>query len=220
MNFAQILRRTYTQAKDPPVIKAPPQGEDGVKAMITRYRTVEKLAQLRRECRALRQDRRGLAAVEFAMIAAPFFILLFGLIEISMLFVVSTILDHGVSDAARDIRTGAFQRSSDPSPAAFKTEICSQMADLFGCDSNLYITVSAFDQFAAYSETDVIDEDGKLDTSSFQFDSSQLTRNKVVVVRAYFTWNLFTPAITAPLANMSDDRRLIQSTMVFRNEPF
>ena len=188
--------------------------------MMTRFSIIERFVRLRRDYRALKRAERGTAAVEFAMIAAPFFMLLFGLIEISMLFAVSTVLDHGVSDAARDIRTGAFQRSGDPSPAAFKTEICSQMADLFDCDSNLYITVSAFDQFSAYSETDVIDDDEELDTSSFQFDASELTRNKVVVVRAYFTWNLITPAITAPLANMSGDRRLIQSTMVFRNEPF
>ena len=46
-----------------------------------------------RTWQAYAKDRRGLAAVEFAMVAAPFFLLIFGLLEICVLFVVSTIME-------------------------------------------------------------------------------------------------------------------------------
>ena len=42
---------------------------------------------------------------------------------------------------------------------------------------------------------------------------------KVVVVRTYYTWKLFTPGISK-LANLSGGRRLLTSGAAFRNEPF
>ena len=40
------------------------------------------------------------------------------------------------------------------------------------------------------------------------------------MVRAFYEWELVTPIISAPLANLSGNRRLIVSTATFRNEPF
>ena len=44
--------------------------------------------------------------------------------------------------------------------------------------------------------------------------------NDIVVVRAFYEWELMTPILSAPLANLSGNRRLLQATVVFRNEPF
>ena len=43
------------------------------------------------------------------MIAVPFFFLLFGLLEVALIFIMSTVLEHAVNEASRDIRTGRFQ---------------------------------------------------------------------------------------------------------------
>ena len=63
-----------------------------------------------------------------------------------------------------------------------------------------------------------LDEDGNLDTEDFGFDPGG--SNDIVVVRAFYEWDLMTPLLSAPLANLSGNRRLLQSTVVFRNEPF
>ena len=64
----------------------------------------------------------------------------------------------------------------------------------------------------------MLDADGNLDDSDFDFDMGEA--NDIVVVRAFYEWELITPILSAPLSNMSNDRRLLQATVAFRNEPF
>lgn len=165
-----------------------------------------------------RSDRRGATAVEFALVAFPFFVMLMGLLEVATIFIVSTILEHGATEAARKIRTGEFQAGT-PTLEAFKTDICNNMANLFDCQNNISIDVRG--DFASFGDTvdpSPLDSDGKFDDSAFTFDSGG--RNSIIVVRVFYQWPLFTPVITAPLANMENNQRLIQSTVAFKNEPF
>ncbi len=163
------------------------------------------------------KDRNGVAAVEFALIAAPFFFLIFGLLEICVLFIMSAILEHGISEASRQIRTGQLQ-DSGLGQAAFKTAICSELFDLMACDSKLRLDVKTFASFANSQDPGVLDGNGDLDDSDFEFSPGGA--NDIVVVRVFYEWNLLTPILSAPLANMSGSRRLLQSTVAFRNEPF
>ena len=64
----------------------------------------------------------GVAAVEFALIAAPFFMLLFAILEVAMIFFSSLVLENGVINAARTIRTGEFQKTGG-GIHEFKTEL-------------------------------------------------------------------------------------------------
>lgn len=163
-------------------------------------------------------DRRGVAAVEFAMIAVPFFFLIFGLLEICVIFIMSSVLEHGLNEAARGIRTGQLQSSGSFDKDAFEEVICAQVFDLFPCEGKIKLDVKTFSDFASTSNPSAIDEDGELDETSFAFNPGGA--NEIVVVRAFYPWELMTPVLSAPLSNMSGNRRLLQSTVVFRNEPF
>lgn len=163
------------------------------------------------------EDKRGVAAVEFALIATPFFFLIFGLLEVCVLFIMSSVLEHGVNEVARGIRTGQLQASGF-GEIAFKTSVCAELFDLLECDKKLQLDVKTFDNFTATEDPNVIGADGNLDDSGFDFDMGDA--NDIVVVRVFYEWQLITPILSAPLANMSDDRRLLQATVAFRNEPF
>ena len=162
-------------------------------------------------------DKRGVAAVEFALIATPFFFLIFGLLEVCVLFIMSSVLEHGVNEAARGIRTGQMQDSGF-NEVAFKTSVCAELFDLLDCDVKLRFDVKTFSSFANTQNPSVLDADGNLDDSDFDFDMGEA--NDIVVVRAFYEWELITPILSAPLSNMSNDRRLLQATVAFRNEPF
>ena len=163
-------------------------------------------------------DKRGLAAVEFAMIAIPFFILIFGLLEVCAIFIMSSVLEHGASEAARDIRTGQFQQGGFDQ-AQFKANVCAELFGLLSCDSRLQLDVQTFSNFAGTGNPDPIDPDtGDLATDSFGFVPG--AQNAIVVVRVFYEWDLLIPVMSAPLANMSGNRRLLQATIAFRNEPF
>lgn len=163
-------------------------------------------------------DKRGIAAVEFALIAIPFFFLIFGLLEVCVLFIMSSLLEHGINEAARQIRTGQFQEAGF-GQVAFKKAVCDQTFDvLFDCLGRVRLDVKTFSSFGTSSAPNVIDGAGNLDDSNFSFTPGGA--NDIVVVRVFYEWNLITPVLSAPLANMSDGRRLLQSTVAFRNEPF
>ncbi|MEM7662522.1 MAG: TadE/TadG family type IV pilus assembly protein [Pseudomonadota bacterium] len=173
---------------------------------------------LNKQFQAWAADKRGVAAVEFAMVAIPFFFLLMGIFEIALLFAVSTALDNGISEASRAIRTGEFQNSGG-SQATFRTAVCSELLGMLPCDENLYIDVRTFDSFGNSDDNAPIDPDTQeLDTSNFAFNPGG--RDQVVVARVFYEWELITPGLTAPLSNLAGNKRLIRSTTAFRNEPF
>ena len=163
-------------------------------------------------------DKRGLAAVEFAMIAVPFFFLIFGLLEVCVIFIMSSVLEHGANEAARSIKTGQFQQAGFDQ-ATFKTAVCAELFGLMTCDDKLQLDVKTFSNFAGTSDPSPIDPaTGDLDVSSFGFTPGG--QNEIVVVRVFYEWDLLIPVMSAPLANMSENRRLLQATIAFRNEPF
>lgn len=168
--------------------------------------------------RAWGADRRGVAAVEFAMIAAPFFFLIFGLLEICVIFIMSSVLEHGLNEAARGIRTGQLQTGGSFDRDAFEEIVCSEIFDLFACEGAIQLDVKTYSDFASTSNPSAIDEDGNLVSDDFEFNPGGA--NDIVVVRVFYEWELMTPILSALLANLSNNRRLLQSTVVFRNEPF
>jgi Flp pilus assembly protein TadG len=163
-------------------------------------------------------DRRGIAAVEFALIALPFFVLTFGLIEIVLVFILSTTLDYGVQEAARRVRTGELQAAAGDM-TKFKAAVCGELFALMDCDSKLSIDVRKLDSFAASDAvSSPIDTDKNMKKTDFTFDPGKA--NDIVMVRVFYEWALVTPVISAPLANLANGKRLIVSTATFRNEPF
>ena len=172
----------------------------------------------RRRLDAFAGDLRGVAAVEFALIAFPFFVLIFGLIEVVMIFILTATLDYGVMEAARRVRTGELQNSGQ-GLTEFKAAVCGELFNLLDCDSKLMIDVRKFNSFAATNfEKPPVDADGNLKQDQFGFEPGG--PDDIVVVRVFYTWALLTPVISAPMANMSGGRRLLVSTATFRNEPF
>lgn len=170
-----------------------------------------------RRWKAFCDDRRGVAAVEFALIAMPFFVLTFGMIEIIMIFIMNITLDYGVQEAARRIRTGELQNAAGD-VSSFKTTVCGEFHDLMDCGGKLTIDVRTFDSFTAADLETPIDEDGEFNDDGMTFKPG--AANQIVIVRAFYQWSLITPVISAPLSNMSGGRRLLVATATFRNEPF
>jgi len=167
---------------------------------------------------AFAADKRGIAAVEFALIAIPFFFLIFGLLEVCVIFIMASVLEHGASEASRAIRTGQFQQAG-AGELAFKNAVCSELFDLMSCGDKLSLDVKTFSNFAGTGNPSPIDPDtGDLDDSGFEFSPG--AQNEIVVIRVFYEWDLMIPLMSKPLANMSGDRRLLQATIAFRNEPF
>src|SRR5262245_33291387 len=86
------------------------------------------------------REQDGVAAVEFGLVAIPFFALMFAIIETGMVFFASQTLETAVADASRLIMTGQAQTQGF-SQAQFKEAICSRIYGMFNCASGIQIDV-------------------------------------------------------------------------------
>lgn len=169
----------------------------------------------RRPGQRLRRDESGASALEFGLVAAPFFALLTALIEVSLVFFGSFTLENAVDQTARLIRTGQAQEAG-MSADGFKTEVCDRIYALFDCEGELRVEVQTFESFSEITLEDPL-EDGELE-DDYTFETGN--GGDVVIVRAFYEWPLIAKIPGAGLGNMPGGNRLLIASSTFRNEPF
>ncbi len=162
----------------------------------------------------------GATAVEFALVAAPFFYLLLAIFETGLMLFSEYVIENGTAQASRMIRTGQVQ-DQGLTQEQFKQEVCDGLAAFLDCENRLYVDVQSYTDFASVpSSTNVIGNDDEL-SEDITLNSNYSPGNEldVVVVRVYYDWKLFTPGISQ-LANLANGRRVLSAGAAFRNEPF
>jgi Flp pilus assembly protein TadG len=146
--------------------------------------------------------------VEFALIALPFMILLFGTFEIGFIYWANQELEHATAQGARLVRTGQVQ-AGGVSQAQLKTLICSQTAVLVGCTTRLRLDVRSAKAFSGIVPPDPLDGGGVLKADT-DFTYAPGAGGDVVLVSAFYNWS--------PLLKQSD--YILRASSVTRNEPF
>lgn len=163
----------------------------------------------------VKRNEDGVAAVEFAMVSAPFFIFLFACFEAAMVFFSTATLDNAVADASRQILTGEVQRSG-MSANAFKDVICDRSDLLLDC-TKIKVDVRTFEDFGAITQQDVIDNNGDVNIVE-NFNPGQ--GGDSVLVSVYYEFEILLPNVTYSFSNIGNGNLLIASAIAFRNEPF
>ena len=163
---------------------------------------------------ALACCRRGITALETALVLPPFLVMSFGIFEVSTMFFAATNLEGQVGQAARQIRTGAVQASGNPT-STFSTLLCSSLSKLLSCGS-VVIDVRRYDDFGDVVYPDFVDSDGQADNNQFLPGGP----GDVVLVRVAYRWTFMTPYIGHLLGDGSSNSKQLVSTSVFMNEPF
>jgi Flp pilus assembly protein TadG len=163
----------------------------------------------------LRGDRSGAAALEFALIALPLFALLFGIIEVSLMFFVDAGLDASVRKVSRSIRTGQLATSGAPM-SAFKAQICGELSLLFACEKNLLVRVAVISDISAVAADSPIAADGSLAVNEV-FNPGKAS--DYVLVQAFLPWTAVS-FFSLSSTRLADGRYLLGSAVLFRNEPF
>jgi len=159
---------------------------------------------------ARRQD--GTAAIEFGMVAAPFLLLVFAILETAIVFFAGQTLETAVADASRLIMTGQAQKQSF-SQASFKSAVCAKVYGLFDCANGLYVDVKTYTSFSGINLNPPLDSSGNFQNNTTYQPGVQ---GDIVVVRLFYQW----PIYVSLLQNMSGNKRLLVATAAFRNEPY
>ncbi len=160
-----------------------------------------------------KENEDGTVAVEFGFIGLPFFLLVFGILEVAMVFYAEINLNHATNETARKIRTlqSDIKTSSD-----FVQDVCNTIVFFPDCMSKIRIEVRVHDDFEAIDKTNPFKDDGDLQ-DSFIFNLGG--PGSVITVRTFAEWDLFAKLPDFGLSNMSNGNRLIEGFAAFRNEP-
>lgn len=194
-----------------------------VKLMVFKVRRSAK-----RVVRRFARDGKGATAIEFAMIAVPFFGLLFALFETALVFFLSSSLDVAVGEAARQFFTGTAQAANVSTAATFKSNLL--------CPTTGRILPTTFDCSKVIIDMQTAASFGSANTSK-DFYTSGSTKfcpggpSEIMVVRVVYPMPVYLTILSGWGSNVSANRsgqtmdsgkwtHTLLSTVVFRNEPF
>lgn len=185
------------------------------------------------------RSRDGTAAIEFALLAIPYFLIVFAIIETFVAFTAEQVVSNAVDTLSRQIRTGQISvdpnKSSYTTKGAFRQKFCNEIAVLITCSptevanpANLYLDVESYTNFASMPTTiprkSSTDPYSDLNDTGFAFaPGGPKTSN---MVRAYYRWQIITDLMRPYLSNIRPadgsmpTTYLIVATAAFQNENF
>jgi len=165
------------------------------------------------------RDRRGATAIEFVILAIPFSLLVFAILESCVAFAAQQVLANTADKVARELRTGQYTPAT-VSPTDIRNMICTPIQIMVptGCP-NLVIDLEQYQTFADAAQVRIkFQADGNLDTSGFKIDPGGTgTKN---MLRVFYEWPIMTPFMKGLLANLPDGKTLLFSSVTWQNEPY
>lgn len=166
------------------------------------------------------RDRRGGAALEFAVVSLPMLTMLVFLAELGYDFFAQVCLDYGVQTAARQIQIGEAQSSS--TAADFRDKyLCPAVSGLLPCSSvAVNILPVTTDYYAAVSGTLPKNSSGQLDTTSYRYCPGK--PNELMLAQAIYTSPSLIAAVVPAMATASAAGfvHVTLSSTAFINENF
>lgn len=167
-----------------------------------------------KQIQSFKHDAKGVVAIEFAIVGLPFFLLIFAILEISLVFMAEINIAHATADTARKLRTG---QAGIETLNKFKENICDNVIFIPDCLTKLKVEVKTYPDFASIDTTILLTEDGNLNDENFLFDS--VPAGTIATVRTFIEWELFAKIPDLGLGNLPNNNRLVQGFAAFRSEP-
>jgi Flp pilus assembly protein TadG len=151
-------------------------------------------------------DRRGVTAVEFALLAPLFLLILCAWTEVGLCLLMESALDNAARDASRLIRTGSATETT------FKAAVCAKVSPIIPCASVTYNVQSG----SSFSSLSVVaaSSTGSLSSTGFTAGSSG---SDMLVQVAYSKPAFF--SVFLKKAGLGGNI-LIMSTLAFQNETY
>lgn len=159
-------------------------------------------------------DAEGVAAVEFALLALPFFMIVFVIFQAATIFFLHMSLTYESQRMARLVRTGQALQDN-LSAGQFRTALCGPIAYIVDC-SDLKIDLRSYGSFDQIPKTLPI-ANGVLDTSGFGYEPGM--GGRIMALRVYYEWPLIGLTQEA-MSTLANGKQLIAVTNVFKTEPF
>jgi Flp pilus assembly protein TadG len=177
--------------------------------------------------RRFARDERGVTAVEFGILAIPFFTIILATMQTALVYFAAQVLDSALEDATRLVRTGQAQNGTTyGSTTALRDYMCGYTFNLFGDCSQIKLDVTVISNFDSITSDPI--ETCNTDPLAGPLTCTLATppaynggaKQQIVQVRAYYRYPLVIVLPYFNLKNQPDNYRLIGALRVFKNEPF
>ncbi|NJO32651.1 MAG: pilus assembly protein [Rhodospirillales bacterium] len=188
---------------------------------------LRKQLRVRRQWRRWQADQSGFTAVEFAIVAMPFLMLLFGTISVCLFYFTNFTLENAVWQASRGIRTGQFQQgegsysgitSDEDRKKAFKQALCAKAPPYIDCNKVVVLAQSNSGGFGSITQPVCATDGTMVDQSKAEFNPGGAS--SVVLITACYPWGFGGNLPFFALNNMKDGSLLMQASVAFRTEPY
>jgi hypothetical protein len=167
--------------------------------------------------RRSRRTREGAAAVEFAMVAIPFFLMIFSILELGVVFVLDSVLETATMESGRLIRTGQGN-TQKLDQDKFKAQICDRMVVFKSdCANRVTVDVRVVPKFSAPNVPDPISNNA-MDPSKTTYDGGKA--GDLILVRVWYVHPLVTPLLSQAVSRAGNGKVLLSAATAFRNEPW
>ena len=165
---------------------------------------------LSRRIAMFRRAEDGTTAIEFGLLAMPFFLLMFVIIELGMILFTEYAIQFGVEESSRILRTAG---QGTMTGEEFRDMICDRAAVVINCNQRLGLSVTSASRFADVEHPRIANiQPG--DVSAF----TPGTAGDAVVVIATYDW-AFISLFMSPLANLANpNARRLHGIAAFRTE--
>lgn len=167
-----------------------------------------------------RRDREGSVAVEFTMLAIPFSMLVFAVLETCISFAGQEVLANATDDIAREMRTGQIRTINETD---LRQLVCGRLEIIVttGCPG-LKIDLRQYATFKDAAAMKIVyvgsGSTKELASSNFQFDPGKsMTKN---MLRVFYEWPVMTDFMRKAMSNLKGSKTLHFASMTWQNEPF
>lgn len=161
-------------------------------------------------------DRSGTSVVEFALVAPAFTAILLAIGQTSLVFFAQQNMETVAQRVSRQLMTGNVQKAK-LTAAQFNSLVCSKLPAFMSC-SNVMTDVQVVNSFSDATTgmpTITYDSSGKI-TNTWGYQTG--TPGDILVVRVMYVWNTASAPLGFDLSNMTNQRRLLVATSVFKTE--
>lgn len=156
--------------------------------------------------------------IEFAILALPFVLLIFAVLETTISFTAEQVMANTTDRLSRDIRTGRIVPATTDQ-ATFRKMICDRM-EVFVPDNcpGLHFDLQNYASFAAVPKSIPFSAPGVIDTSGFRYDPGG--SGSINNLRIIYEWPVITNIMKSRIAGLQDGKALLYTTTTWQNEPF
>lgn len=165
------------------------------------------------------RHRKGSVAIEFTLLALPFSMLVFAILESCISFAAQQVMSNATDNVARQLRTGQL-RPAGLTKTKLKQLICTEMEIIVTqtCPG-LEVDLKQYTTFADAAKVRIkftTDED--LDTTGFDVKPGpSLSKN---MLRVFYKWPVMTDFMAKMVSNLKGGKTLHFATVTWQNEPF